>query len=302
MTIDPVSSGAVWLDHVAHMVPDLDAACAALEAMGFFLSPLSIQSAPPSRGEKPVPTGTANRCVMLGRGYIEVLGKVAETPSAANLTANVQRYVGVHLVAFGAADIEARAAILDGAGFSSVNIAQPQRAVDTGDGEATARFHIAVPPRGSMKEAGMFFVRHVTPDLVWQPRWVRDANAVEGLSEVLVHVEDLAEARERYRRFLGCEPAFEGRCCVAFRIGEDWVSLLSDEGTDSVLGSGRPAAPSAVGYVLHSRDMEATGSAFANGGFAAARRGSFLQVQGGPVLGADIFIGPRGAVPSWRAA
>ncbi|CAH1675449.1 putative Glyoxalase-like_dom domain-containing protein [Hyphomicrobiales bacterium] len=302
MTIDPVSSDAVWLDHVAHMVPDLEAACAALEAMGFFLSPLSIQSAPPAPGERPVPTGTANRCVMLGRGYIEVLGKVAETPSAANLTANVQRYVGVHLVAFGAADINARAALLDAAGFSLVNIAQPQRAVGTDNGEATARFQIAVPPRGAMKEAGMFFVRHMTRDLVWQPRWVRDANAVEGLSEVLLHVADLAEARERYERFLGCAPAFAARGCVAFRIGEDWVSLLSDEGVEEGLGPGRPSAPSTVGYVLHSRDVEATRAAFARGGFKTLTRGDFLQVQGGPVLGADIFVGQRDAVPSWRTA
>src|SRR5256885_17041520 len=58
--------GAVFLDHVAHFVPEMDAAAAALARCGFRLTPFTAQANRVDR--QPVPAGTRNRCAMLRPG------------------------------------------------------------------------------------------------------------------------------------------------------------------------------------------------------------------------------------------
>src|SRR4051812_29042624 len=89
------------LDHIAHFVPDVDAASAALESLGFTLTPYSPQSHRLAPGAPLVPAGTGNRCMMFERGYVEFLTPTAATPLAEQLRDAMRRYVGVHLVAFG---------------------------------------------------------------------------------------------------------------------------------------------------------------------------------------------------------
>jgi hypothetical protein len=55
------------LDHLAHFVPDLDAAAAVWEKLGFVVTPVSHHRV---AGK---PAGTSNRCVMLDEGYLELL-------------------------------------------------------------------------------------------------------------------------------------------------------------------------------------------------------------------------------------
>ena len=94
-------AGKISLDHVAHFVPEVDAASDALVRFGFTLTPFSPQSHRLQPDGPLVPAGTGNRCVMLRAGYIEFLTPVADTPLAAQLRTAIARYVGVHLIAFG---------------------------------------------------------------------------------------------------------------------------------------------------------------------------------------------------------
>ena len=52
-------------------MPHVEGASAALEQLGFTLTPFSPQSHRLEPGGPLVPAGTANRCVMLERGYLE---------------------------------------------------------------------------------------------------------------------------------------------------------------------------------------------------------------------------------------
>ena len=87
--------GALYLDHVSHFVPDLDAAGAWLARLGFAVTPVSAQV---TQGG---PAGTANRCVMLNEGYLEFLTPTMSTPNAERMRKSMRRYRGVHLVCFG---------------------------------------------------------------------------------------------------------------------------------------------------------------------------------------------------------
>ena len=66
-------AGQIFLDHVGWFVPDMDAAARAFEKLGFGLTPFSIHGdRDPATGALR-PLGTANRLVMLERGYLEIL-------------------------------------------------------------------------------------------------------------------------------------------------------------------------------------------------------------------------------------
>src|SRR3977135_669230 len=94
--------GAVFLDHVAHFVPEMEAAAAALERCGFRPTPFTAQT---NRVDgMPVPAGTGNRCAMLRQGYVEILTATADTELARQLRERIADHVGLHLAAFSSAD------------------------------------------------------------------------------------------------------------------------------------------------------------------------------------------------------
>jgi len=131
-------TGALVLDHVAHFVPHVDAASAALEKLGFMLTPFSEQSHRAEPGGPLTPAGTGNRCAMLQRGYLEFLTPTGDTSNANQLRASIKRYVGVHLIAFGTAVAEADHERLKKGGFSPLEPVALQREIGTGAGRETA--------------------------------------------------------------------------------------------------------------------------------------------------------------------
>src|SRR5215469_1291336 len=91
------ATGQLFIDHVAHFVPDSAAATQALGQLGFTVTPFSAQSHRPTPDAPLTPAGTGNVCVMLRRGYLEFLTPTADTPMAGQLRQAIARYVGIHL-------------------------------------------------------------------------------------------------------------------------------------------------------------------------------------------------------------
>src|SRR3712207_2875328 len=109
--------GTLCLDHIAHFVPDIDRASAALERLGFTLTPFSLQQHR-TRSDGPLePAGSGNRCAMLRRGYLEFLTPTSDTPVAQRMRAAIARYVGQHLICFGTVESVRLHAQLETAGF-----------------------------------------------------------------------------------------------------------------------------------------------------------------------------------------
>src|SRR5665647_453155 len=142
--------GKLNLDHVAHFVADIDAASVALEKLGFTLTPFSAQSHRLQPGGPLVPAGTGNRCVMLPHCYLEFLTPTDDTPVASQLRASIQRYVGVHLVAFGTGAPSLDHARLARSGFDPLALVALQRQIVTENGEDTARFTVVRVAPGTM--------------------------------------------------------------------------------------------------------------------------------------------------------
>src|SRR5947207_4199766 len=197
--------GAVFLDNVAHFVPEMDAAAAALERCGFRLTPFTAQT---NRVDgQPVPAGTGNRCAMLRQGYVEILTAVAtpggNTVLARQLGERIADHVGLHLAAFSSADAAAEHRRLGSAGFATLPLVDMRRPVATAAGNEDARFTIARIAHGSMLEGRVQFLTHHTELLVWRDGFLDHPNGAHALTGLWIAAADPAEAAERFARFTG---------------------------------------------------------------------------------------------------
>ena len=197
--------GEIFLDHVGWFVPDMDAAAAQFETLGFPLTPFTVHMNEQPDGSR-VPSGTANRCAMIRRGYLEVLTRVPDIESAITqqMDAGLARYTGLHLIAFTVSDTDATTARLREQGFSPdppVALRRPMPLDDGGEG--TAAFSVIRLPNDAMSEGRVQVLSQDTPDVVWQPSVTADANGASMLSGILICAEDPAEAAGRYERFTG---------------------------------------------------------------------------------------------------
>lgn len=182
----------------------LESIASQYERLGFCLTPASQHASPPAPGEPAVLRGTANRCAMLNAGYIELLAVVDPKLDTLGVPEALAKYEGMHILAFETDDPQGEQARLREAGYGSVNLAYLQRTLQTEQGEGLARFvQVRTPPQ-TMPEGRVFMLQHPTRELVWQPRYLTHPNTATQLAEIIVAVDDLAEAGERYARYLAC--------------------------------------------------------------------------------------------------
>ena len=246
------SVGEKLLDHIAHWVPDLGAAGETLQSLGFVLTPWSEQHASPRPGAPVSPVGSANRCIMLRSGYLEVLAPLSPTPIGRELQAGIERYVGVHLLAFGSSDTKAEQARLEGLGFPQRPVVALRREVETESGEtATLRFTVGRAELGSMAEGRVQFLTHHTPEHLWQTRYLGHPNSAEDLAEVWIVVADLDEAASRYAAYLDLPANRVAPGAATISLSRGRVSLFTREAFEKRLpGVEVPTLPFIAGYGL----------------------------------------------------
>ncbi len=271
--------GALTLDHVSHFVPDLDAAGALLEKLGFSVTPISAQVSQDG------PAGTSNRCVMLDAGYLEFLAPTMDTPNAERMRQSMRRYRGVHRVCLGTPAAEEEHARLARHGFAPQPLVQLERKVENG---RKVRFSVVRAAPGKMPEGRVQYVQHLAPEAIWRAPHLKHHNGVLGLAAAYVVASDPARAAARWARFMGGLPRREGR----------FLSLPTDRGRiligtraqmQALLG-GAPRAPGIAGYALACRDPQAFARRCAGAGLKVNRQ---LAVALPPALGGAWRLGPR---------
>ena len=282
--------GEVTLDHVGHFVADADAATKVLVAAGFTVTPYSAQVAPDPVTGEPALTGTANVCVMLRLGYLEVLTHTADTPIGLEFREALARRAGLHLAAFAVADAAETHAALAAAGWPMRPLARFLRNVDTGAGSEEARFTVARLAKGTMPEGRVQVLTHHNEAAMWQARWTDHENTAEGLAATIVAAPDPEEAAGRFANLLGRSAT---PCANGFRVALDRgaVEVVDEAEGARLVGcaveAGRPAF---VGTRISVGDPERALWWLERGGLKPRREGDAIVTPFPAALGIGAWI------------
>jgi hypothetical protein len=279
----------IFLDHIGHFVPDVEAARRAFIRAGFAPTLVSIQ-ANPEPGGALRPTGTGNVTAMLSQGYVEVLFRTADTPLARELDAAMARYPGIHLAAFAVADAGAFHRRLADHGFRVRPLVAMQRPVDTEAASGTAAFTIARVEPGEMPEGRIQALTHHTEPMVWQPRWLSHPNGALALTGVVIAVADVEEAAARFARFTG-RAAAPSRFGHTIALDRGRIELVSGEGLQHMLPDiPMPALPFMAGCEIKVASLARLRDMLERAGMRVMKRGQNLIVEFPPEIGQGAWM------------
>ena len=268
-------TSALALDHIGICAADPAPLWAAWERLGFALSPVAQQSGKRTPDGPVEPFGTGNRCAFLRHGYVELLGILDPTLFANGVDRFLQRYTGAHILALGIEDAEGNLARLRRGGLQIPGVAWLQRPVEPGG--PVARF--ARLPFPDAPEGRLQLIQHLTPELVWDARWMGHRNGAEALESVILASANPAETMARLATLAGlpAEPdsvaGFRLRLPGAPRAAgpdspkmETRIRVVPPQALDRTLpGVTAPALPFMAGMVIRTADKAAAARALLNG-------------------------------------
>jgi hypothetical protein len=266
--------GELFLDHVAHFVADLDAAGALLEALGFAPTPVSNHEV---SGK---PAGTANRCLMLGQGYIEILAPTLDTPNAQRVRADMARYGGIHLCSFGTPTAEAEHLRLEAHGFAPQEVIKLERKIEN---RKKLGFKVVYVPPEKMPEGRIQYCEHLTPQRLWNRKALGHKNGVTGLAAVYIVADDPVATAARWARFSGLLP-FPEKGAVALKTARGKIFVATRKALSRFIEN-VPAAPAIAGIGLEFRDPEKFSKLCKRAGLKVKRTAQGYCVALPPALG-----------------
>jgi hypothetical protein len=260
-------STALALDHVGLCTRDPGPLWAGWESLGFALSPVARQSGRRTPDSPVELFGSANRCAFLRHGYVELLGIQDPALFANGLDRFLDRYAGMHILALAIGETEQNLARLRRGGLDIPGVAWLQRPVEPGG--PIARF--ARLPFPDAPEGRVQLVQHLTPELVWDARWMGHRNGAVALEAAILASADPAGTTARLARLAGL-PA-EPDPLAGFRLRlpgaagaagpesprmETLIRILPPEALPRLLpGVAAPALPFMAGMVIRTDDRGA---------------------------------------------
>lgn len=293
------SGTEVWVDHPGHRVPALLAAASRLESLGFFLTPESAQFRAGENGER-IHLGTANRCITLQNSYVEITGPVSGGTSGTD-AATIPSKPSLHLVAIGTSDIDSQFARFSESGETPVKSMVMEREIQTIDGKEPGRFELILPEYQIMPATRLLMVRHATPHLIWQERWLTHPNGAAVLSEILFVSADLASDSASLEHFTDHKPVVAPDR-VSFDLARNGVTLIYAKATNKYLGM-EINRPGLFGYVVRIASIGALTELFSEAGIKPLRTGAqWLSLNELESLGAILFFAEDAAKLPWHSA
>jgi hypothetical protein len=205
---------------------NLDLLARQYEALGFTLTPVSLPRVPLAPGAAPQELGVGNRCAIFKRNYLELLGVVdparwasipVEQRGPFDIDRPLGRFEGLHVLHLDTGDIETTREYLERAGLQPSSVRPFSRTVETEHGSAEMKAKSLSFPPALTPEALVQFAQHLTPELVFEPRFQRHANGAVALTGVTICAENVADVAKRYARLTcGRIEASDGRATVFF--------------------------------------------------------------------------------------
>lgn len=176
------------LDHVVLLTENLERVADLFAGLGFTMTP---------RTEHSPAMGTANRCVMLGTTYIEILTVVRNTERSAGWRELLAQGGGLCGLALRTGDAASACDALNAAGFDAGEVLSFAREDETGQ---SLRFRICRLPAAVTPGYRIIVCEHQTPDQLWRPTWTRHRNGARDIVSAEFSLPDPAAARATLER------------------------------------------------------------------------------------------------------
>lgn len=246
------------INHVGMAVRGLAATAARFESLGFVLTPYSPHSAAWKPGETVQPLGSGNRCIMFNDNYLEILASENPAAPAPRIADFLKRHQGAHIICFNSEMPDLVDQRLHKAGIKTSGVIPLQRDIDTPDGVRTAKFQRVQFAPDESPEGYIQAARHLTPEYIYQPRYIAHPNGSERLRDTIVVADDVETFARKYARYLDRPPEREdGVVLFSLSKGTRLLLITSDQARTWLPGSLMPPQPAiaAVSFVM--RDLNA---------------------------------------------
>ncbi|HVF62793.1 MAG TPA: VOC family protein [Casimicrobiaceae bacterium] len=244
------------VNHVGMVVRDLTDAAARYEAMGFVLTPFSPHSGAWKPGEAVKPLGSGNRCVMFANNYLEILANADAAAPSQRLAGYLRHHEGAHILCFGSQTLEAVDDRLRTAGIKTSGVIPLQRDVDTEDGVRTARFQRVQFAPDDSPEGYIQAARHLTPEYIYQRRYIVHPNRCSALSNVYFIVDDVLAYAARYERYTDVRASVDGDVAtIRLPLIGALTMLTQRRALDVLPGTLRPPIPGIGAVAFHCADL-----------------------------------------------
>ncbi len=251
------------LDHVGVAVHDLDEVQRVYSRLGFTLTPRSIHAGSYEPGGPVKPLGSGNNCAMFQSGYLELLG-VTDAGLPNHATPFLEKYQGVHIVAFGLKDAPAAREVLADRNPGVQQISMLERDASFGpEGAETrrARFANIYLDDGVIPEAYLIFIEHLTRDVLWQPHLLDHPNGAVAMQEVVFCADDPVAAAGRLSRLLGTSARGKAPETLAIDLPRGRVYVMSPAALGEwAPGASPPYLPCVAGFGVTVSDLSQTRS------------------------------------------
>jgi hypothetical protein len=191
---------------------------------------------------------------MLGQGYIELQAIVDPALPANGLDQFLRRYAGLHNLTLAMDDESANLERLRRAGFDIPGVLHLERLDDDSD-PAGPRARFARLPLPDAPEGRIQLVRHLTPDAIWQERFMVHPNRAVALEAAILAVPDPAATAARLARLAGRPVTPDPDGGFVLELARGAVRVLPPQALPVVLpGVTAPALPFMAGILVRTED------------------------------------------------
>ena len=169
-----------------------------------------------------------------------------------------------------------------------------ERAIDASDAAgARARFALIQTP--DQPEGRINLVRHLTPEALWQERFLRHPNNAAGLAELHIAVAEPVDSAARLSRLAGCVVVPDPTGGLALDLRRGRIRLLPPSALAEI-NVAAPALPCMVGLTLLTSDANAAiGHLLTERDIAHRRMGDGLLVDPNAAGGVALRFAPSAA-------
>ena len=273
----PVGVSDTGLDHVGLVGGDLAAMRAALQRLGFFLTPAAeLQTQQPTTGVV-VNLGQCSSHAVLQRGYLE-LTAVTSTGPQHHLAAYRHLGPGLQIVALQSADIVASHAACVVSKLPAGPIQDARREIDYGQRFGTARFQWFMLQPDAAPFGLMCWVNNLNPELVYQDAVMRHPNGAVSLEAVEICSQSAAPV-QRIFSSVGATLAHR----LHWMTPDAWCAMFGESGLAQ-------ARERFAAIVIRVADLAATAALLRHAGSAATHVNGRLYVPAGEACGAAIVF------------